>query len=146
MMNSAQAAFDPLPVGGRAAGMGEAYTAVVDDVFSLYYNPAGVLQMDRPEIGTYYSRLFSGLSDNSQIGRMFVGYAQPIGKEGKQGAIGASYLALDLPGLYKEESFGLTYGKELRRHWNVGVGLKMLRKQIGSDDYTNNAINPADGT
>src|SRR5712671_2289997 len=88
------ASFEPLPVGGRAAGMGEAYSAISDDVFSLYYNPAGVLQITRPEIGSYYSQLYPGLTDNSQISRMFVGYAQPFGKEGRHGAIGASYLSL----------------------------------------------------
>jgi long-chain fatty acid transport protein len=51
--SSSFASFEPLPVGGRAAGMGEAYSAIVDDVYSMYYNPAGVLQIDRPEIGSY---------------------------------------------------------------------------------------------
>lgn len=140
------ASFEPLPVGGRAAGMGEAYTAMVDDVFSLYYNPAGVLQIQRPEIGTYYSQLYMGLSDNSQISRTFVGYAQPFGKKGRHGGIGVSYLSLDLPGLYQEEAIGLTYGREMIRSINMGFGLKMLRKQIGSDEYSNNAINPLDGS
>src|SRR4051812_41643083 len=103
---AALASFEPLAVGGRAAGMAEAYSAIVDDVFSLYYNPAGVMQIDRPEIGTYYSNLYMGLTDNSRISRTFVGYAQPIGKYGNKGGLGASYLSLELPGLYKEESFG----------------------------------------
>lgn len=142
---SSQASFEPLPVGGRAAGMGEAYTAMIDDVFSLYYNPAGVLQIERPEIGSYYSQLYMGLSDNSQISRTFVGYAQPFGKKGRLGGIGASYLALDLPGLYREEAIGVTYGREMMHRYNVGFGLKMLRKQIGTDVYSTNAINPLTG-
>src|SRR4051794_11121295 len=85
------ASFEPLPVGGRAAGMGEAYSAMADDVFSLYYNPAGVMQITRPEIGSYYSNLFVGLGDNSKINRMFLGYAQPLGDNGRLGGIGASY-------------------------------------------------------
>lgn len=139
------ASFEPLPVGGRAAGMGEAYSAIVDDVFSLYYNPAGVLQMTRPEIGTYYSQLYPGLTDNSQISRMFVAYGQPYGKNGRHGGIGASYLSLELPGLYKEESLGVTYGREFQHRWNLGGTVKLLRKQIGSDEYTSNAINPETG-
>lgn len=126
--------------------MGEAYTAIVDDVYALYYNPAGVLQMDRPEIGTYYSRLFVGLTDNSQIGRMFVGYAQPLGKNGRHGGIGSSYTTLNLPGLYKEETIGLTYGREYLRNWNIGGTVKLLRKSIGTDEYSNNAINPLTGS
>ena len=139
------ASFEPLPVGARAAGMGEAYTAIVDDVYALHYNPAGVLQVNRPEIGSYYSQLYPGLTDNSQISRMFLGYSQPFGKDGKNGGIGASYLAMELPGLYKEESIGLTYGREFQHRWNLGGSLKMLRKSIGSDEYTANAINPVNG-
>ena len=139
------ASFEPLPVGGRAAGMGEAYTAIVDDVFSLYYNPAGVLQLDRPEIGTYYSNMYLGLTDNSRISRTFVGYAQPLGKMGKKGGMGGSYLSLDLPGLYKEQSIGFTYGREFDHRYNVGIGLKYLTKQIGSDEFTSNAIDPFTG-
>ncbi len=139
------ASFEPLPVGGRAAGMGEAYSAIADDVFSLYYNPAGVLQVDRPEIGTYYSQLYPGLTDNSEISRMFLGYAQPLGKGGRWGGIGASYMSLDLPGLYQEEAIGISYGREMQRLWNLGGTLKLLRKQIGSDPYTSNAIDPVSG-
>jgi len=137
--------FEPLPLGGRPAGMGEAYSAIADDVFSLYYNPAGVMQMNRPEIGTYYSRLFMGLSDNSQISRMFLGYAQPLGNSGKLGSAGISYFALDLPGLYKEEGYGLTYGREFKHLLNLGGTVKMLSKKIGSDEYSDNAINPVTG-
>jgi hypothetical protein len=139
------ASFEPLPVGGRAAGMGEAYSAIVDDVFSLYYNPAGVLQVNRPEVGTYYSKLYSGLTDNSNVNRMFFGYAQPFGKGGKMGGIGASYMALNLSGLYKEEALGLTYGQEFHHLWNVAGTLKILKKQIGSDPYSSNAIDPVTG-
>lgn len=144
LISPAHASFEPLPVGGRAAGMGEAYSAIADDVYSLYYNPAGVLQMTRPEIGTYYSQLYPGLTDGSQISRTFLGYAQPIGKNGRQ-AIGASYLALQLPSLYKEEALGITYGRENDRYWNYGGTLKMLRKSIGTDQYSHNAIDPITG-
>lgn len=141
----AYASFEPLPVGGRAAGMGEAYSAIADDVFSVYYNPAGILQINRPEFGTYYSRLFVGLDDNSEISRSFFGYGQPVGKGGKWGGMGVSYMALDLPGLYKEEVFGLTYGQEYRRLCNIGATIKVLKKAIGTDEYSNNAINPSNG-
>ena len=139
------ASFEPLPVGGRAAGMSEAYSAIVDDVFSLYYNPAGVMQVTRPEIGTYYSQLYPGLTDSSKISRTFLGYAQPFGKNGRLGGIGASYMALQLSGLYKEEAFGLTYGREHDHRLNYGMSLKMLRRTIGSDPYSDNAIDPATG-
>jgi len=145
LVSVSKASFEPLPVGARAAGMGEAATAIVDDVYSLYYNPAGILQLQRPELGVYYSQLFVGLTDNSEISRSYFGYAQPLGKEGRLGGIGFSYMALDLPGLYKEEAIGITYGHEYKRLWNLGGTVKFLRRNIGTDDFTNNAIDPITG-
>jgi hypothetical protein len=56
-----------------------------------------------------------------------------------------SYLSMELSGLYKEEAMGITYGREWRHRWNLGGTVKMLRKQIGSDKYTSNAIDPITG-
>jgi hypothetical protein len=50
-----------------------------------------------------------------------------------------------LPGLYKEASYGVTYGREFRHTMNLGATIKMLRKEIGSDDYTSQAIDPIHG-
>jgi len=44
-------------VGARAVGMGEAYTAISDDYSSLYYNPAGLGQLDRLEVFGAFSHL-----------------------------------------------------------------------------------------
>ena len=39
---SSAAQFLNLGFGARALGMGEAYTAVADDISCVYYNPAGL--------------------------------------------------------------------------------------------------------
>jgi len=139
------ASFEPLAVSARASGMGEAFTAVADDVYSTYYNPAGLVQLSRPELGTFYSRLYVGLSDNSEIARAFFGYGQPLGKQGRLGAIGLDYISLNLTGLYKEETFGLSYAYSIKDRWNVGGSVKLLKKTIGSDQFTGNAINSQTG-
>jgi long-subunit fatty acid transport protein len=48
-------------VGARAMGMGEAFTAVADDYTALYYNPAGMSQLSRSEVGV---NLSYGLTQN----------------------------------------------------------------------------------
>lgn len=50
--------WHPFGAGARPLGMGEAYTAVADDIASIYYNPSGMAQMDHNELhwtgGSYY--------------------------------------------------------------------------------------------
>ena len=81
LANSAQAAFEPRTVGARAAGLAEAYTTVADDLLSLYYNPAGLEHIRRPEIGSHFSKLFMGLDDKSEVSTSFFGYAHPLPKK-----------------------------------------------------------------
>ncbi|OGS20829.1 MAG: hypothetical protein A2252_00235 [Elusimicrobia bacterium RIFOXYA2_FULL_39_19] len=42
------------PVCARAASMGDAFTAVADDINAVYYNPAGLIRYDRREFSTTY--------------------------------------------------------------------------------------------
>jgi hypothetical protein len=50
--------YNPFGTGARAIGMGEAFSAIADDSSTVYYNPAGLAQMDHNEIfwtgGSYY--------------------------------------------------------------------------------------------
>ena len=46
----AQAWFDTLEVGGRAAGLGDAFVSVVDDASAITWNPAGLVQLPRHEV------------------------------------------------------------------------------------------------
>ena len=45
-----------IPVGARAIGMGEAYTAQADDVSSLYWNPAGLALMQERQASFMYDQ------------------------------------------------------------------------------------------
>ncbi|MFC1522605.1 PorV/PorQ family protein [Elusimicrobiota bacterium] len=44
--------------GPRAIGMGEAFTAVSDDVFATYWNPSGILSLEHPEATFSHVKLF----------------------------------------------------------------------------------------
>jgi hypothetical protein len=140
--SSVFASFEQLPTGGRQAGLGNAFVALADDVYSAYYNPAGLVQVKRSEFTAFYSRLYAGLSDNSSISRSYVGYAHPLRK---YGTLGFSFLSLDLSGLYSESTMALHYAHAVREKWNLGGSLKFLRKSFGSDPYTQSAINSDTG-
>ena len=56
------AQFLELGVSARAMGMAEAYTAVVDDISAVYYNPAGLVYLYGPEGGMTYVRMPADVS------------------------------------------------------------------------------------
>ena len=136
------ASFEELPTGGRQAGLGNSFTALADDVYSAYYNPAGLVQIKRSEFTAYYSKLYAGLSDGSSIGRSYVAYAHPLRK---YGTVGVSFLNLDLSGLYSESVMAVHYAHAVKTKWNLGGSIKFLKKSFGTDAYTDNAINSDTG-
>lgn len=53
--------FIAIGVGGRALGLGSAYTALANDVTAGYWNPAGLSFMMYPQIGLMHDERFGGL-------------------------------------------------------------------------------------
>jgi hypothetical protein len=53
--------FIAIGVGGRALGLGGAYTALVNDVTAGYWNPAGLATLEYPEIALMHDERFGGL-------------------------------------------------------------------------------------
>ena len=60
----------PIGAGARALGMGGAFTAVADDATANTWNPAGMAQLERPELsingGWYYRSSSADGSSNQQ--------------------------------------------------------------------------------
>lgn len=130
------AAYEDLGAGARAPGMGNAFTAVADDVYAIHYNPAGLAWLERPQLGAAYSKLYMGLSDKSDLGTSFLGYAHPL-REGKDGTVGAAWNAFTLNSIYREDTFYASYGRMLQAFENGselagGVNLKLLRSSFGN--------------
>ncbi|MEO8591333.1 MAG: PorV/PorQ family protein [Flavobacteriales bacterium] len=66
--------FLAIGVGARALGMGSAYTAVVNDVTSGYWNPAGLLGVKGDlQVGAMHSEYFAGIAKYD-----YIGLAKPI--------------------------------------------------------------------
>ncbi|MBN1384555.1 MAG: LysM peptidoglycan-binding domain-containing protein [Elusimicrobia bacterium] len=118
--------------------MGNAFTALADDVHTIYYNPAGLGRITRTEVTSGYGRLYWGLDDDSNLGSGFFGYTQPVGK---LGTFGLGYLNFSLVGHYAENEFLLSYGKNIWKPVCLGLNLKVLQQVVGQDIYTE--IDPA---
>lgn len=129
--------FEDLGVGARPIGMGNAYTALADDVNAIYYNPAGLAQLDESQFTSGYGKLYWGLDDGSNLGSGFVGYAHPLYH---WGTLGVGWLNFGLQGLYRENSFILSYGNTLKKKLLAGLNLKLLSKKYGKTLYTESAI------
>lgn len=61
--------------GAKAIALGEAFTAIADDSSCLYWNPAGLVKMDKPQLSVTYN---SWLVDSSQG---YVGFAYPLSQK-----------------------------------------------------------------
>ncbi|MDX6769955.1 MAG: type IX secretion system membrane protein PorP/SprF, partial [Elusimicrobiota bacterium] len=107
----ARAAFEDTGAGGRAPGLGEAFTGLADDVYAIHYNPAGLAQLERPQLGAAYSRLYVGLSDGSDIGTSQIMYAHPWAR-GRKGTFGFGLNRFSLGGLYTEQTIALSYARK----------------------------------
>ena len=67
--------FLNLGVGARAQGLGGAYGPLADDASAIYWNPAGLSGLVRPEVMFCHTQLFGGLANHD-----FLGLAWPLSK------------------------------------------------------------------
>ena len=140
----ARAAYDDVGTSARITGMGMAYTAVADDAYSVYYNPAGLATLEQPEFATSYSRLLTGLSDGSNIQNSFLAYEHPL-DGGRNGTVGAALNYFTLDSLYRETSLFASYGRAITREDNpnpifVGISEKYLNRTLGGTPAASNSI------
>lgn len=61
-LGTTAANFLKVGVGARATAMGEAFTALVDDGTSLYWNPAGLTQLEERGFSATYNSWLEGIS------------------------------------------------------------------------------------
>ena len=87
----------PIGAGARALGMGGAFTAVADDATANTWNPAGMAQLERPELsinGGWYSRSTSsdgGSDSQSDLALDHVSVVWPFFVLGTQQTVGVAW-------------------------------------------------------
>jgi hypothetical protein len=128
---SAGAIFLKLGVDGRAIGMGEAHTALTDNVNGLYWNPAGIAGLRAPQLAVMHNFYFLDMHHD------YLGFASPMGRKGSVG-LSATYwtsgtiMGMDENALPTSEfsawdlAVGLYYARRLSRHISAGGGLKTV--------------------
>ena len=132
------AAFLKISPGARPIAMGEAFTAVADDLNALAWNPAGLAQMGRRETAFMHAELFADTRYD------FLGYAHPLpGPLRGTAALGLARLSQgDLEGrdesrrptgsfTASDTAFQLALGSRLGSGPMLGASIKYLQSKIG---------------
>lgn len=140
------ATFLNIGVGARAVGMGGAFTAIANDASALYWNPAGLTLLERPEVTFTHS---DWLLD---IYHEFVGAVLPAGRH----RFGVSLIYLGMPdqvvrtiaepegtGKFYNASdlaLGATWGFQFTDRFAMGISAKYVRQQIYNSEATAFAV------
>ncbi|MBI4677009.1 MAG: PorV/PorQ family protein [Elusimicrobia bacterium] len=110
---TAAAGFLNLGVGGRAMGMGEAYTAVADEAHALYWNPAGLALTPRQElVFTHATYLGSGFYD----------YAASVYRVGR-GGLAAGVQHMSYGTVEETDASGSVTGQVSPRELTAALGM-----------------------
>lgn len=119
--------------------MSGAFTAVAGGAESACANPAALVELSAPELTAVYGRLYSGLSDGSNIGQGYFGLAMPV-QPYLRGPAAFSWNSTRLSDAYSESSYSLSYATTVYHGIGAGLSLKYLRRAYTSDAYT--AVDP----
>ncbi len=146
------AQFLELGVAARAMGMAEAFTAVSDDITSVYYNPAGLTYLYGREAA------FTYINMPADVGYGFAAIGLPLESIG--GVLGVSTYALSSGDIIErtyEDGFGtgrvfswndfalaVSYGRYLTDRFSVGVTVKYIGEF--AHDYSSNGWGADIGT
>ncbi|MEW6680706.1 MAG: PorV/PorQ family protein [bacterium] len=121
-------------LGARAFGMGGAFTSLANDFSASYWNPAGLIQLEKREIGSMYSILSLDRKYN------FLNYASPIDEES---AYALSLINFGVSGIEEwrdktthlgkftdsENTLLLSYAR-LIKDISIGGNIKLLHQQM----------------
>ena len=139
--------FLKIGVGPRAVAMGSAFSAVANDASAVYWNPAGIIYVDRSDLFTGYMDWIIDL-ELHQVS--FVRNHNNIGSFGisintlKMDDIEVTTLSdPEGDGTYAGASdlvVGLTYARKLSAYFSLGVTLKTLYSQIANESAIGQAI------
>ena len=141
------AQFLKIGVGARAMGLGGSYTALANDVTSLYWNPAGITNINNFSLAVSHSEWFAEISHD------FVGVVLPLSTSD---IIAINVIALNTgeqevttvlqpegTGVFydvSDLSIGLSYARALTDRFSVGLTAKYIQQNLYNESASTFAI------
>jgi hypothetical protein len=151
--------FMAIGVGARPLGMGGAFVAIANDVTAAYWNPAGLLHLNYPQLSGMYAQQFANI-----VNYNYGGVAAPMDKKS---TLAVSFIRLgvdDIPyteiprhdletgATYNEDgtikrnipfilrtftdaewAIYLSYAKLVNENFSWGSNIKIVTKQVGDN-------------
>ncbi|OGS23008.1 MAG: hypothetical protein A2252_06330 [Elusimicrobia bacterium RIFOXYA2_FULL_39_19] len=142
------ASFLKIGIGARPVGLGNAFTAIANDVTAINWNPGGLSQLTQRQISAMHSQWI--VDSNLD----YIGFASPL----KSGVFGGSVIVLsqgEMEGRDENRqqtaSFGasdmavtFSFSKNLllsnKRSIGLGANLKIIQQKIESEQATGVAV------
>jgi hypothetical protein len=134
--------FLKIGVGARAVAMGKAFVGISDDIYSLYWNPAGISQLSNKEIAFSYNMLLAEISQG------FLGLVYPYDKKHTIG-VSATFLdygkiqGYDKNNIPTEEFttndmlFSSSLGYKITEQFFTGITIKILQEKLENESIMN---------
>ncbi len=134
------APFLKMGAGARPTSMGSAFVGIADDVNAVYFNPAGLASLSRPELTAMHTQWVQGVNYD------FGAFAYPT----DSGAFALSAATLQTDDLEKRDvdeslqgtfesldsAYALSYGRNLGATFSVGVTGRYIKQKIDTVSAT----------
>lgn len=124
-----KAFFDDIGMGARQTAMGCAFTAVSDDVYSIYYNPAGLAKIETKNISFTYAQLWPSIGGEG-LSDMFVGFNTML----RNIPFGFSWQSRVLQNMITADTFSLAFAKQIKNNLYVGITSKYLKFELTAEE------------
>jgi Uncharacterised protein family (UPF0164) len=146
-VGTAAAQFLKIGVGARAMGLGGSFTALANDVSTLYWNPAGITNFSGFSLAVTHTEWFADISHD------FAGIVYPLSSSD---VIALHVIALNTgeqevttvtqpegTGIYYDVSdlaIGLSYARALTDRFSVGLTVKYIQQNLYNESANTFAI------
>jgi len=146
-VGTAAAQFLKIGVGARAMGLAGSFTAIANDVSTLYWNPAGITNFSSFSFAVSHTEWFADISHD------FAGIIYPLSTSD---IIALNVIALntgeqevttvtqpDGTGIFYDVSdlaIGISYARELTDRFSVGLSVKYIQQNLYNESASTFAI------